>query len=222
MQKEFVERSNLEIRSGGCLIGTYHRFDRETRQSRTEEIDHTNHACGLLFEPLNIEEDLLLKDLYLLINKNIDEFSMIFGLYYLEEYVREALESKPIDPPTEVHYLEMFFDITEAQEIWTSRQFLFDYQPQIYGRGNRKGKNESFCLEYMKPAQYIQLPLKLNKHMKIDRDKEIIYESEAAVFTLGNVIHGIFKELSFHGGPKGRDSFHQMLRERIDETRSRE
>jgi hypothetical protein len=69
----------LQIRKGGKLVDTRWIYDREKDQGEYQEFDVTDKAVRHLFDICYLAEDVTLKDLFLLLNTNLEQFDLIFG-----------------------------------------------------------------------------------------------------------------------------------------------
>lgn len=211
----------MTLGKGGTLKGVYKIYYPDTNESETQINDYSDKAIYFLFEPLDFEDHLKLDDLLSLIARNLNEFSKVFKQYYIEEYMQEFFKPQDSKPPPEVHYWEF-------KEKWLVSQHLFKSStPHIFkehhinGIGYKNGRDEKFCLEYMNLGQAANLPLKFSPTI----DLEILSEENGGVgdthsysgnnFTLGDIIKGIFEELSFHGSPRDRNEFFDELKSRM-------
>jgi len=234
--------TTLLTKEGQLLL---RRWDPDTRSYLTHDI--TAKAPRFLFVPCELEDGVILEHIFKLINQNIELYEEIIGLW-CREFVEEAFssESNPdvtkhpnTDPtmletdPGALEYLELHWNIApyyvEEREL---RLALCGFQfPEFSGmgpilekklHGKNPGERVVYGIDFTSTKKLKHLPLKVNNKARItlhanQEDTQII-EIESP--TLGQIIHGIFWELSFFGGPAARDSkakeFDSIL-ENIDE-----
>ena len=215
-QSELIK---LEVAPDGKLLAHWYHYykNRPEGQRRVDEtIDASENLFCYLFDPIEFHADLKLGDIFLLLSKNEQKLiNLLFG-HCLSEYTAEAITVK--DKPLKVvKYLEFFYSYSEGEEIWSNQPILRGEFPQIIGRD---GKGREYALQYLRPGQYKNCPVKLNKVMTIKKDDKIKYSYEGAFFNLSNVLNGLSKDLGFHGSPKDRDAFIRLLKKRMKDVKA--
>lgn len=218
MADQICDRTSLILKTGGKLEAVYSIYYPKTREFTKREIDYAEdqRATLVTFEELTFDPELKLGDIFLLLKKNPTLFEMF---PYAQEYTNEALEADKTTSE-EVEYLEFYYKIYEDNAIFQPGKKLFHFHPQIVGHGTKDERKTEFCLQYLNPGQYYNCPIRLNKNLIIENTYGITYESNGAVFTLGSILYGLFKELSFHGSPEDRDKFSEMLRKRSEDSKN--
>ena len=252
-----MSREKLEIRKGGKLVETKWVYDKAVKKGEYVEKDVTDRALRFIFEPCELEEGVTLRDIFLLLNTELDIFDAIFG-NWLKEIVTEGL-TKPSKPyvfdEEGIEYLELY---------WS---FYYDdgsrYGPSFYGYnranfhgigwerkedkffdwldkdGNKvvehaKGSRTNWGICFTPSNELINIPVKLDTTATVFDDNldhegdhkaktgwhYPITEYKGASYTLGNIIHGIIWELSFHGGPSSRDKMGAELRQMADDIKT--
>ena len=222
----------LEIRKGGKLIDTRWIYDREAKKGEYIEFDVTDDAIHYLFKICCLEKGLILKDLFLLLNKYLDVFDLIFG-NWLKEIVTEGLtkEAKPYGEyhKDNIEYLELYWVIYKDENTFQG----YDY-PEFNGVGyelredanifEKKGTRINWGVSYSPGNNLINIPLKLNNKFIIwDETKfKEITSFDNATFTLANIIYGVIWEMSWNGNPEDREEKHKELHNVIKEIKKDE
>lgn len=155
-------------------------FDLETAK------DVTHHAPTLLFEPCRLDEDVTLKDIFLLIQHHIDVFEKILG-NWCREFTTEALST-----PSQVEdllYLELYYTLQVEDGALEGIN-----HPNFHG----VGQDSPYSLSFLPLNKLADLPVKLGP-------AQIEQSSYPTLYTLGNILNGILWELSFYGPPAQRD-----------------
>ncbi len=222
--------SGLSIRKGGKLIEHYWHEDKGDYQER----DVTESAIQRIFESCILEEDVTLKDIFLLLNTELDIFHAIIG-NWCDELVTEGL-TKPATvysgyDKDEIEYLELY------QTIYTEPEGTYGLiRPDFHGVGWElkedymagwtdsdgkevidwpKGERIPWGLSCHSTNELINVPIKLKNEMTIydDNPKTKNYGNKITSypnceFSLGHIFYGIIWELSFYGAPSARKALH--------------
>lgn len=231
------------LQKGGKLVEEVWNSDTESYDLK----DVTYKAIRLFAEPCQLEEGVTLRDLFLLLNTELELFNCFYG-NWLKEIVTEGLTVPHpeaytgVYDPDGIEYLELYWYISlDKQSLYGYNRPSFhgigfelqdniyhDWEPKtdvMYHKGDRI--NWSLC---MTPTnKIIDLPLKLNTVFNIynedvDAGKgqygRIMHSFADSTYTLGNIIDGIIWELSFHGGPDKRSAFRDKILGMVDDIKN--
>ena len=235
----------LEIRKGGKLIETKWVYDKEAKQGSYVEFDRTDRAFRYLFEQCQLAPDVTLKDIFELLNSDIDVFDAVIG-NWCEEIVTEGLTqpAKPYDlskyDPEQIEYLELRYTPEYDLDGDNKDVFYGFHRPDFGGVGvvlqndgdqdhYKKGERIPWGVSFSKANDLINITVKLSdkfvvyegimKWDKVSKDNKKLAEFNNPTYTLGGILEGIIWELSFHGGPDKRNYMHKELLERVEEVK---
>jgi hypothetical protein len=187
----------LQIQSGGKLV-----------QIENDIKDITDISYHFLFEECTLAEDVTLKDIFLLLNKNLDSFHTLFG-YWCKEFTQEALSGIEPKDKNVFDYLELY-NIISINEEKIENIGCVDLHAMQNG--------EPYSLSFLNVYEYVHLPLKIGK-TKIylsGSDNNLVLEKNSS-FKLGNILYGIIWELSFYGPPVERNAKKKELIQILEE-----
>lgn len=200
----------LKIVKGGKLI----RIDDETKKTK----DVTKYSPQFLFEQCVLDRGVTLRDIFLIINKNIEVYDSVLG-NWVKEIVKEGLYSKqPKDK--ELKYLELYWHY-EYDEYKNKYSLCGGMFPELHGRA-KKDPEIPCSIAFINTSTIIDLPVKFREHLGISDNSEFdinnknkdylktyweehYYKFLNPQYTLGQILYGIMWELSFYGPPKDRD-----------------
>lgn len=197
---------DVQITKGGNLI---------SREWSSEISDFVNEDIDAIEIPPNLYSTtclsvgITLRDIFILLSKDIRTFSIIGACPFLDELVAEALKEPTFNKDREnISFLELsrLITINKSEMFWN-----FDF----YGCG----QEEQFALEFFPLNDLSVLPVILNENVSIinsDTD-EVVFKTKMP-FTLADIINGIIEELSFIGPPDIKAYALQELKERADEV----
>lgn len=239
-----MSREKLEIRKGGKLIETKWVYDRAAKKGEYQEFDRTDSAIRRLFEPCELAEDVTLKDIFELLNTEIDLFDAVIG-NWCKEIVTEGLTQpgKPYDlskyDPEQIEYLELRY--TPEYELYDGVDSCHGFhRPDFGGVGvelqndgdqehYKKGERIPWGISFTPANELINIPVKLNDTFAIyegilrsaeGQMPKMLAEFKNPTYTLGGILEGVIWEMSFHGGPAKRDAFGAELRQTVDDIKS--
>lgn len=223
---------NLEIKKGGRLVKTEWVFDEEAEQGSYKEKDVTDFSFRHLFDLCSLEDGVTLKDVFLLVSREAGLYDLIIG-NWLKDYMSEAFNEKEKEPiqDQEIDFLELYWTPSlqklEGRESLQGSAFpcLHGLGPVLQNEqdGFKAGSRIPYSLSFMPLGTLLDLPLKIKKDTELWsedfdsrklKDKKILDIKEWPM-TLGQIVYGIFWELSFYGSPKDRDQQGQKLKEII-------
>lgn len=223
----------LVIKKGGRLVKTKWSI----KSQKWIEKNITREAIFHLFDHCEVESDVTLRDVFLLINRDLN-FYKIFIRNWVEEIVEEGLNSKFKREDTKserIDYLELYwhYEVDKFNKEKTS-QLCMPTFPGFHGVGVSENKPTNWAIEMGPLSRIIGLPLKLKDKLLIfdydkfkigkkkynDKYKGEIYKSPS--YSLGQILYGIIWELSFFGSPKDRDAKSAELDKQIEEIKEDE
>jgi hypothetical protein len=212
----------LVLCPNGNLIQTRWIYDDQTDCGQFVDFNVTDRASAYLFEKLTLAKELTLRDVFALIEKSpfLKEY---LGHYWIDEFLGEAKNATRASVEINarsIEYLELYWSWEYDQESQTYRTPL---RPDFHGIGipqqediiehNHvvcpKGQRINWSISTAELGEIIDLPLKIGDEPLVAEDAPPIKILCDA--TLGQMLEGIFWELSFHGGPEGRRSFNEDL-----------
>jgi hypothetical protein len=189
--------------------------EKEEITCKDEPACHINHYC-------EIEEGVTLKQIMNVV-ANSEALSAIISVYSDINNIKgwhEELNRKT-KRDTDLAYIEIF----RSGQIWKK-----DIQIWLEWLGVRKRASKTegkkVSLSYAELCNIAHVPVKLNTKFKIwepdqkKEDKPIIdYISD---FTMLEILHPIYFDIGFHGGPKDRDAIKKDMCKTVDEVLSHE
>lgn len=187
----------LEIRPGGTLFER--KWDHEDKEFKY--IDVTMDGPSLLFDNCVLHKDLILEDIFLLVNKDVKSYAKIIK-NWCEEITKEGLT--PTDNlECEIDHLEIYFYGNSCKKELSSFGFA-----EIHGVGD----GQTWGISMTGANEIAHLPVKLSDKFTIyDGNHEntnfgnILASYANPTYTLGQILYGIYWELTFHGSPEARD-----------------
>ena len=219
---------NMKICKGGKLKGS--KYNKILKKN--EEVDLTKDLILHLNDECDLEDNLILKDVLLLVKNHSDFLSPIVtsSESWLGELIEEGLNN-PFEVSNDVHTLELKW--CGNLNNWSGEEKLETY---VHFEGLGVIPDDESYKDWPKdqPVNYAidmsaintlsELPIKLNKKMTVydERNKKFneVFLEVTADFSLLDVLKGIFWELSFHGSPKDRNVRVKELKQSIEDIES--
>lgn len=236
----------LRISKGGKLIENEWVYDKEKEEGSYVDFDRTENAIRHLFDACELEEGITLKDVFLLLNTELDIFDSVLG-NWCKEIVTEGLSKEPkiydlsVYSPDQIEYLELYF--TPGYESYEGKDSFYGFsRPDFHGVGvvlqeekdfYKKGERIPWGISFTPANELINIPVKLNKEFTIyhsilskpeydgSPDFGVIKRFNNPQYTLGHILNGIIWEMSFYGGPETRDGFNKELHDTKNELEER-
>lgn len=216
----------LYLKAGGALEQVRWIYDQTAAQGEYVPFDVGNRAIEFLFQPVKLADDLRLRDVFLLVQRN-PELLRVLRRDWAEELLAEALqgEAKPYTgeyDPEGIEFLELY-----AQWNYNSQttEYTGISRLDFHGVGYElredvkqgdwvvhvAGSRVQWGISFSPLGELLDIPLRLSPEVLICEDDTASGQwgckvAEAVCFevTLGQVLHGVFWELSFNGGPADR------------------
>lgn len=224
--------SKLLLKSGGVL--EYSRWNTDTQSDEISDV--SDIAIRFLDRPIEFAEDIILKDIFLLINQNLDFFDLVFG-NWIRQYTEQALIAEPEEEePDEnpLDYLRLYWNIgVENGEFEAMAWPDFDGVgiARVDGDYFKIGDKVHYGIDFCPVQNNAMLPLKFEDEVNFyisayDYDptkrKNRITNSKTETFkykighpTLYQAIQGIIWELSWYGNPTVTQSERSDLKESL-------
>lgn len=200
---------DIKIAKGGNLVSR--EWDSEAADFVEEKI------CGEelylhLHSSVCLGVGITLRDIFVLLSKDIIGFSAITGCPFLEELIAESLSDPVFNTDKEkIALLELSrFAVVHNAELHLN----FDF----HGRGEK----DEYALEFSPLNELVHIPLVLDEKVSIiNGDTEEVYLKTNMTYTLADLLTGIVEELAFIGPPDIKAFALQELKDRaveLDET----
>lgn len=197
---------NTRIASGGRLLAT--RWEEGEDEYKKPSVDLTDHATSWLFLPCTIDDDVVLRDIYLLLEKHKSVFSDLIS-DYVPSIVREGL-SPYGDKKAPLSYALLSFEI-EYSAIDAEMQLSGNTLPVFHVFGS--SEEEKYDAGVYPANELAELPLKLSKKLAIFRDdpkENEVFENPE--YSFWQILCAIVHELSWYGSPYDRNRFLQEVK----------
>lgn len=216
----------LKLNSGPSLISHQWVYDKTTEVGEWVDSDFTSSAHEFLFDDVDIGNGFTLADLFRLLEA-CPVLQKIMRRDFSDELMAEARkgvsqEFKAGYDPEGIEYLELY-------QIWHKNTATSEYQPthrlNLHGVGYALREPMNDPGGFTHPAGYriewsvscallrdlLPLPIKLKTKVMVCEDDvdakkyaQMVEEVSVGSASLGQILHGVMWELSFHGGPDGQ------------------
>ena|SRR5579862_3738450 len=206
--------SELLLQKNGILLKKY--YDETLGKFNTQDI--TDISFRHLYDECTLENGVTLRDVFLLLQKNIEVYHAILG-NWCDEIVNEGLSGghDDLSDKANLDYLELCWNLTEDTDTNNIMGYHF---PEFHGIGkDNDGEGDHqipYAVDFTPTYKLIDLGLILNTRITIRPEfynlQSPIYHF-VGTFTLGQILYGIIWELSFCGSPTNRDIFKNEVEE---------
>lgn len=202
---------DIEITKGGNLVKIKWHYDPGEAEGRYVRSDITEDAPMYLFEHCTIEDGVTLKDIFLLIQKHLDFFSVVLN-NWVEKFVVECLSGEGGE--NEIDYLEVYWHIEDdGAETFGNALPCF--------HGIQEEGNVAWCISASPLGKFVNLPVKLSSTLTVlsflgKPGKYDISTYDNPRYTLGQILQAIVWELSYYGPPAKRDATWDMIRKDME------
>lgn len=223
----------IKITKGGRLEKTVWHYDEEKDEGSYVTKDVTDSAISHMWDYCELADDLVLQDIFLLLNTELDIFDAMIG-NWCKEIVTEGLKTPKVPDLIEgMEFLELYWHYDLGKK-WVNDVETDEYQiignnfPDFHGYGTwsmDEGVEEpmegGFGVSFTPANELALYPIRLNKTLVIDCDDEskrsIDFPNPS--FTLGHIFIGIIWELSFHGSPGNRKKTSDKIKSAISKIK---
>ena len=194
----------VEIRKCGDLYYTVWKDGEWVERNVSETIN--SH----FFDPCYFEDGLTLKDIFDVVEPNIDMFNIMIPYEHIKEHIEEAKTAcLPTEDYSEKMDLLLSWCIEHDKEFRELSTYIaFDGTPK-----DEKEEHGKYGLDFLPVSNIINCEIRQNTNFNVWRglgysleiSQEPLIKLDCRSFTLLEVIHSIFWELSFYGPPEERD-----------------
>jgi hypothetical protein len=197
---------DLQLRKGGKL------FTNEWNVQEKNYIEREVQQEDLLFhlyDSICFSKNVTLRDIFLLMARNISAFSSVVGCPFLEDLIEEALS----DP-------KMGKDKNGLAILKLSRILVIeDGELRSHFEFHGIGQKECYALEFTPINELVLYTIILNEVVVVEdcKDENKIYLKANKAYTLADILVGIIDELAFMGPPDVREFALEELKKRCEE-----
>jgi hypothetical protein len=234
----------ITLKSGGRLERSRWVYDEDAGKGEYVITDITNEAVHWLFERVQLADDVVLRDVFLLLAAN----PILFEVYrrdWAREITTEALRDQR-DAESKKHF-QQNIEYVEVYRHWerdsdentledTDFLHFHGVGPVLaedeYEHGHlvhRAGTRINWCVSLTSPAELAPLPLRVDPKVtvsesgtKSEQFGKQLDEVNCPSLQLGQLIHAIVWELSFHGPAPERETMAEDLLERVEAFKGRD
>ena len=231
---------DLILRPGPVLIARTWETDGKHEDGRWRELDVTDCAHERLFEFVTMDVAVTLGDIFRLLDAS-PLLQQVFSRDFADELCAEARKGpvtavKTTDDSAadeRIEYLELYqqwsFDTSTSVYGPTQRLHLhgigFELQEDSEEHHRKKGERIHWSVSLTPLRELLPLALLVNPEVHITEDDlnaraygDEISRVRHPDMTLGQVVHGVLWELSFHGAPEMQSDVMEELKNRVAEV----
>lgn len=201
-------------------------------------VDVTARGHEFMFEEVELDEDVTLADIFGLLEASpmlIEVYRRDFARELLAEAKKGALKAKKCKKSERLEYLELYShwhqDTSNDSMSGNNRLQLHGLGPVLekasHEYGVMAGERVKFSVSLAPIRELLSLPVQINRQTPVyesDLDAFLcdneLYVIRQVGFTLGQVIHGVLWELSFHGAPAQSAKFTKSLKKDMEEIKA--
>lgn len=196
-----------------------------------KEREVTQQALAWLFEPLRVEPGALLRDIFGLLQRN-PLLMEVFQHDYAAELQQEVMaqhKEKETSARLDIEYLEVYRDLhfdsaTRTYEESGARWQFHGVGPVLSADDpvahTPAGARTHWSLSLLSAKELLELPLRVRLEAQVheadldsSRFGRVLHAVVLAPPSLGEVLHAVLWELSFHGAPAERDAERKYLQD---------
>ena len=229
---------HLILRPGPELVMRALRPEPDDMGGRLNEVDVTGRAHELLFELITIHAETTLADIFRLM-----EASPLLQRFYRRDFAEELcaearkgaveLPARERAPHEGIEFLELYqqwgLDTSTNEYSGTQRLHLRGIghvlAEDLPEERRKKGERIEWAVSLTPLRELLSLRVLVNAEVRITEEDATakaymneIRRARNADVTLGQVIHGLLWELSFHGGPQEQREVSEDLKRRAVEV----
>lgn len=230
---------DLKLQTGPALIHAHRGREEDGQDNEWIHSDVTAHAHEFLFDTVELCDGVTLADIFRLFEA-CSPLQAVMRRNYCHELLTEA--QKGISPDYQAGYAAEAIEYLELYQQWQLNSLSREYQPNhrlnLHGVGYalREPMNEPHGMVYptghriqwsvssTNVRELLALPLKLNTSVQICEDdldaRQFAQELEKVSMrhvSLGQILHGVLWELSWHGSPADQVKLSEQLRTQMAE-----
>ena len=228
---------HLILRPGPTLVVRPFKPEPGDLGGQLNEADVTGRAHEFLFEFITLQSGTTLGDIFRLMDA-----SPLLQQFYRQDFAQDlCAEARkgPLDPPARdrashegIERLELYqqwgLDTSTNEYSGTQRLHLHgighELKEDVPEDGHKKGERIQWAVSLTPLRELLLLPINVNPEVQItevDADAKAymleIRRARHPDVTLGQIIHGLLWELSFHGGPQEQQEVSEELNRRVAE-----
>ena len=216
---------HLLLKPGGVL--ERHKWNSDTQIYDIEDV--SDSAVWHLNDHVQFDDGVVFRDLFILINQNMNLFLPIFGNWidaYTDVVLNGAPELEDPDDNVPLHFLELYWNF--SIDLKNDKEFSVPAWPNLHGVGftktddkdYKKGELVNYGIGYSPMQKMANKPLKLrpdlNLYLTKNYNKVGNYNFKTESYTLYQVIQGVMYEISFHGSPTDTKNFMDYLADQVE------
>lgn len=233
----------LFIQKGGKLIQSEYKYNRKQKKGSYAARNVTKEAFSWLFSPVTLEDGVTLRDLLgLVANDPIIQaiFVRDFAKELISEFHKKPARKIKQKPWEKIEYLELYHDwqfdshTRELNGLWLLglHGIGVKLKKNILQDGDvihKKNTRISWSVSFSSPSELAHLPVKVSKQVKVIESDirksargaygKTLHQFNFNQPTLGQILHGIFYDLSFYGAGDDRDNEEKKLLQIVDDTK---
>lgn len=234
--------SELILKPGPVLLWRQWEYDEVTEEGDYVDSDVTTTAHEYLFESVTIDKDVLLSDIFWLLDA-APILTAILRRDFSDALLAEARKGASSSwnnayAPEGIEFLELYqtWHLNTATREYDSVHRLDFHgvgyllrEDFDYGNGNiyPAGTRIHWSVSTTPLRELLAIPIRINPSVSICENdlsaKKYGHELEKIQLmgiNLGQVLHGILWELSWHGGPESQSQFVDELNERVEDIKN--
>ena len=198
---------DLQLQKGGKLVTLeWSEEDDDFVETELEPMEYLFFANNTI-----CLDSISLRDVFLLISKDIEFFSILTYCPFLDDLINEGLSKK-----TDTNNIS-FLELRRMAAIQKDEDKNYiNKRMDFYG----KGHEETFAIDMMQTNNIAHLPIFISETVNVmDELEENIMFSFNEKFTLSEFVYGLIYELTTFGHPEERDFQKNVLIDRFDEAK---
>lgn len=229
--------SELILKSGPTLLWRWQEYDSVTDEERYIDLDVTTVAHEYLFESATLDQDVLLADIFKLLDA-----APVLTTILRRDFSSELLDEvrKGVAPGFEYAYSPEGIEFLELYQCWHLNTATREYEPvhrlDFHGIGYElredldhgngciysAGIRINWGVSMTPVRELLALPIRFNPVVSICENdlsaKKYAHELEKVQLTginLGQILHGILWELSWYGAPEKQAQMRARLQAQV-------
>lgn len=229
---------HLILRPGPQLVMRAFRPEPDDTGRRLNEVDVTGRAHELLFELITVHAETTLADIFRLM-----EASPLLQKFYRRDFAEElCAEARKgaAEPPARERAAHEGIEFLELYQQWgldtSTNEYSGMQRLHLHGIGHelaedlpeerrKKGERIEWSVSLTPLRELLALPVRVKAEVRITEEDATakaymseIRRARCNGVTLGQLIHGLLWELSFHGGPREQREVSDDLKRRVAEV----
>lgn len=233
-----ITMQHLILRPGPQLVMRAFRPEPDDTGRRLNEVDVTGRAHELLFELITVHAETTLADIFRLM-----EASPLLQKFYRRDFAEElCAEARKgaAEPPARERAAHEGIEFLELYQQWgldtSTNEYSGMQRLHLHGIGHelaedlpeerrKKGERIEWSVSLTPLRELLALPVRVKAEVRITEEDATakaymseIRRARCNGVTLGQLIHGLLWELSFHGGPQEQREVSDDLKRRVAEV----